>query len=27
MTEDTLWKHFSKFIRLRDRIEGSEYCK
>jgi len=27
MTEKTLWGHFSKYIRLRDRIKGSEYCK
>lgn len=27
MKEDTLWNHFSKFIRLRDRFPGSDYCK
>jgi len=27
MTEKTLDKYFSKYIRLRDRIPGTDYCQ
>ena len=27
MTEKTLWQHFSKYIRLRDRIPNTDYCR